>query len=426
MSFNISNNNLRNADPEVFSALIKEVDRLQTHLELIPSENAVSRAIMQAQGSVFTLKYAEGYPGKRYYGGCENVDVIENLAIERLKKIFSVDGVALHANVQPHSGSQANAAVYQAALKPGDTILTMRLSDGGHLTHGHPKNFSGVFYKIEHYGVDETTGQIDYDKLEAQALALRPQMITVGASAYPRVINFKRMGEIAKKSGALMLADIAHIAGLIAAGVHPTPVGHADFITSTTHKTLRGPRGGIILCEEKWAKAIDSAVFPGQQGGPLMHVIAAKAVCFAEALTPAFKDYQHQIIKNSKALAEAFIKRGYKLLSGGTDNHLLLIDLRHSHPTLDGLDAQKALEAAHITTNRNTIPGETRSPFRPSGLRMGTPVVTSRGMKEAEMETIASFIDRVLSAPADALLAQKIAGEVADLCKKFPLPYSAE
>ena len=426
MSFNISNNNLRNADPEVFSALIKEVDRLQTHLELIPSENAVSRAIMQAQGSVFTLKYAEGYPGKRYYGGCENVDVIENLAIERLKKIFAVSGVNLHANVQPHSGSQANAAVYQAALKPGDTILTMRLSDGGHLTHGHPKNFSGVFYKIEHYGVDETTGQIDYDKLEAQALALRPQMITVGASAYPRVINFKRMGEIAKKSGALMLADIAHIAGLIAAGVHPTPVGHADFITSTTHKTLRGPRGGIILCEEKWAKAIDSAVFPGQQGGPLMHVIAAKAVCFAEALTPAFKDYQHQIIKNSKALAEAFIKRGYKLLSGGTDNHLLLIDLRHSHPTLDGLDAQKALEAAHITTNRNTIPGETRSPFRPSGLRMGTPVVTSRGMKEAEMETIASFIDRVLSAPADALLAQKIAGEVADLCKKFPLPYSAE
>lgn len=419
MSSTLSSQPLQAADPELYQHLTHELDRVQSHLELIPSENAVSPAVMEAQGSLFTLKYAEGTPGKRYYGGCQNVDAVEALAIERAKKLF---GVA-HANVQPHSGSQANAAVYLAALKPGDTLLTMRLEDGGHLTHGHPKNFSGHFYKVEHYGVDPATGRIDYDALEAQALRVRPQMITVGASAYARTINFERMGQIARKAGALMLADIAHIAGLVAAGVHPSPVGHADFITSTTHKTLRGPRGGLILCDEKWAKSIDSAVFPGNQGGPLMHVIAAKAVCFKEALEPSFKSYQKQILQNSQALAEAFIKRGYKLVSGGTDNHLLLIDLRPTHPTLDGLDAQRALEAAHITTNRNTLPGETRTPFRPSGLRLGTPVITSRGMTPADMDIIAELIHQVLAAPGDAAIAQKTAQQVAQLCAKFPLPY---
>lgn len=419
MSTTVSSLPLRTSDSEIFAALSCEMERLQTHLELIPSENAVSRAIMEAQGSLFTLKYAEGLPGKRYYGGCENVDTVEQLAIDRLKKLFG----AAHANVQPHSGSQANAAVYLAALQPGDLLLTMKLEHGGHLTHGHPKNFSGHFYKVAHYGVDEKTGQIDYDKLEAQALELRPKMITVGASAYARTIDFTRMGQIAKNSGALLLADIAHIAGLVAAGIHPSPVEHADFVTSTTHKTLRGPRGGVILCGKNWAKAIDSAVFPGNQGGPLMHVIAAKAVCFKEAASDEFKAYQAQIVKNAKALAQELLQRGYKLVGGGTDNHLILIDLRQKHPALDGFEAQKALERAHITTNRNTIPGETRSPFKPSGLRLGTPVITSRGMTQAEMPLVAEMIDRVLNSPTEEGLAAQVAAEVKELCGRFPLPY---
>jgi glycine hydroxymethyltransferase len=419
MPYTVSGQPLKNTDPELIGIFKDELKRQQTHLELIPSENAVSLAVMEAQGSILTNKYAEGTPGKRYYGGCENVDKVEQLAIDRVKKLFGVE----HANVQPHSGSQANAAVYMAALKPGELILTMRLEHGGHLTHGHPKNFSGHFYKVEHYGVDEVTGRIDYDKLEAQALALKPRMITVGASAYARVIDFERMGRIARKSGALMLADIAHIAGLVVAGLHPSPVGHADFITSTTHKTLRGPRGGIILCSQEWAKAIDSSVFPGNQGGPLMHVIAGKAVCFKEAASPEFIAYQKQIVANCKALADALLAKGYKLVSGGTDNHLLLVDLRASHPDLDGYDAQKALERAHITTNRNTIPGETRSAFKPSGLRMGTAVVTSRGMMVEEMPLIAELMNRVLNAPTDEKVAADVAEQIEKLCKRFPLPY---
>ncbi len=419
MSKTVGSMPLREADPEIYAAISSEVNRLQTHLELIPSENSASIAVIEALGSVMTLKYAEGYPQKRYYGGCENVDVAEQLAIDRLKALFGAE----YANVQPHSGSQANAAVYLAALQPGDTILTMKLEHGGHLTHGHPKNFSGHFYKVVHYGINEKTGQIDYDELEAQAQAVHPKLITIGASAYARTIDFERMGQIAQKAGALLLADMAHIAGLVAAGVHPSPVPHADFVTSTTHKTLRGPRGGIILAKEKWAKALDSAVFPGTQGGPLMHVIAAKAVCFKEAATEDFRAYQRQIVSNCKALAAEFLKKGYKLVGGGTDNHLLLIDLRVSHADLDGLDAQKALERAHITTNRNTIPGETRTSFRPSGLRLGTPTATSRGMTEKEMPLIADWIHRVLSAPKDEALAGQVASEVGALCKKFPLPY---
>lgn len=421
MAITVGSAPLKDADADVYAALKLESRRQQSHLELIPSENAVSEAVMEAQGSIFTNKYAEGYPAKRYYGGCENVDVVESLAIERAKELFG----AGFANVQPHSGSQANAAVYQAALKPGDTILTMQLEHGGHLTHGHPKNFSGLLYNVVHYGVDAETGQIDYDKLEAQAMEVKPKMITVGASAYSRIIDFERMGKIAKAAGALMLADIAHVAGLVAAGLHPNPVPHADFVTTTTHKTLRGPRGGMILCAdaESWGKAINSAVFPGQQGGPLMHVIAGKAVCFKEALSEDFKIYQRQVVANSKALSETLLAKGYRLVGGCSQNHLILIDLRKSHPDLDGLQAQKALEAAHITTNRNTIPGETRTPFRPSGLRMGTPVLTSRGMKEAQMEIVAELIDRVLSAPSDEAVAAKVAEDVADLCAQFKLPY---
>jgi glycine hydroxymethyltransferase len=415
----IGRKHLKDEDSEVYASIAAEVERLQTTLELIPSENAASLAVMEAQGSVLTNKYAEGYPGKRYYGGCENVDKIEALAIKRACELFKVE----HANVQPHSGSQANAAVYLAAIKPGDTILTMKLEHGGHLTHGHPKNFSGIFYKVVHYGLDEATGQIDYEGLEKTAMEVHPAMITVGASAYPRIIDFERMAAIAHRAGALMMADMAHIAGLVAAGLHPSPVGLADFVTSTTHKTLRGPRGGLILCSEKWAKAIDSAVFPGQQGGPLEHVIAAKAVCFKEAATPEFKAYQTQIVANSRALASELLARGYKLIGGGSDNHLILIDLRKKHPNLDGYDAQVALEVAGMTTNRNVIPGDTRSPFRPSGLRLGTPAITSRGLTEREMPLLANFIDRVLNAPADVAVLAQVRREVSALCKKFPLPY---
>ena len=410
---------LKEVDAEVFDAIKAETNRQQTHIELIASENFVIPAVMEAMGSTLTNKYAEGYPGKRYYGGCEFVDVVEQLAIDRAKKLFGAE----HVNVQPHSGSQANIAVYTAVLKPGDKILTMSLEHGGHLSHGHPKNVSGMLYNVVNYGVDEKTGYIDYDKLEAKAMEEKPRLITVGASAYPRQIDFERMAGIAKKCGAMIMADIAHIAGLVAAGVHPSPVPFCDFVTTTTHKTLRGPRGGIIMCREEYAKAIDSAIFPGTQGGPLMHVIAGKAVCFGEALKDSFKEYQKQIVKNSKALAEGLMKRGIGLVSGGTDNHLLLVDLRIKHPDLTGNDAQNALDKANITTNKNTLPGETRSPFKASGIRLGTPAVTSRGMVEADMDKIAEAIVTVLNAPEDEAEIAKAKAIAEELCKKYPLPY---
>ena len=410
---------LKEVDAEVFDAIKAETNRQQTHIELIASENFVIPAVMEAMGSTLTNKYAEGYPGKRYYGGCEFVDVVEQLAIDRAKKLFGAE----HVNVQPHSGSQANIAVYTAVLKPGDKILTMSLEHGGHLSHGHPKNLSGMLYNVVNYGVDEKTGYIDYDKLEEKAMAEKPRLITVGASAYPRQIDFERMAGIAKKCGAMIMADIAHIAGLVAAGVHPSPVPFCDFVTTTTHKTLRGPRGGIIMCREEYAKAIDSAIFPGIQGGPLMHVIAGKAVCFGEALKDSFREYQKQIVKNSKALAEGLMKRGIGLVSGGTDNHLLLVDLRIKHPDLTGKDAQNALDKANITTNKNTIPGETRSPFKASGIRLGTPAVTSRGMVEADMDKIAEAIVTVLNAPEDEAEIAKAKAIAEELCKKYPLPY---
>lgn len=410
---------LKEVDSAVFDAIKAETNRQQTHIELIASENFVIPAVMEAMGSTLTNKYAEGYPGKRYYGGCEFVDIVEQLAIDRAKELFGAE----HVNVQPHSGSQANIAVYTAVLQPGDKILTMSLEHGGHLSHGHPKNLSGMLYNVVNYGVDEKTGYIDYDKLEETAMAEKPKLITVGASAYPRTIDFERMSQIAKKCGAMIMADIAHIAGLVAAGVHPSPVPFCDFVTTTTHKTLRGPRGGIIMCREQYAKAIDSAIFPGTQGGPLMHVIAGKAVCFGEALKDSFKEYQKQIVKNSKALAEGLMKRGIGLVSGGTDNHLLLIDLRIKHPDLTGKDAQTALDKTNITTNKNTIPGETRSPFKASGIRLGTPAVTSRGMKEEDMDRIAEAIVTVLNAPEDEAEIAKAKAIAEDLCKKYPLPY---
>jgi len=413
---------LRTLDPEIFSALSSEFARQQSHIELIASENFTYPAVMEAQGSVLTNKYAEGYPGKRWYGGCEFVDKIEQLAIDRAKALFGAE----HANVQPHSGSQANFAVYTSCLPLGAKILGMNLSHGGHLTHGNPANFSGKQYAFVQYGVREDTGLIDYDELAAIAEREKPAMITVGASAYSRVIDFARMGEIARSVGALLFADIAHIAGLVAAGVHPSPFPHADFVTTTTHKTLRGPRGGLIMCKAAHAKAIDSAMFPGGQGGPLMHVIAAKAVCFAEALKPDFKVYAQQVVKNSQALAAAFIKRGYKLVSGGTDNHLFMIDLRHNLPELTAKKAQETLDLAHITLNKNTVPFETRSPFQASGLRIGTPAITSRGLVEADMDEIAIAIDTVLKAigtdgEAAALASAK--ERAAKLAAKYPLPY---
>lgn len=407
---------LSSLDPTVFQVIQAEKLRQQDHLELIASENFTLPAILEATGSILTNKYAEGYPGKRYYAGCEHVDTVEQLAIDRAKQLFGAE----HANVQPHSGSQANTAVYLAVLKPGDTILTMHLAHGGHLTHGHAKNISGMLYNAVHYGVDKVTGRIDYDVLEATALEQRPKLITVGASAYARTIDFARMGQIARACGALLLADIAHIAGLVVTGLHPSPFPHADFVTTTTHKTLRGPRGGLILCKSGFAAAIDSAVFPGLQGGPLMHIIAGKAVCFGEALKPSFKIYQQQVIRNAAALAEGLAGHGFELVSGGTDNHLLLIDLRKTHPTLTGKAAQDLLESAYITLNRNTIPYETRSAFQASGLRLGTPAVTSRGMQEAQMRTIAGFIHEALSHPQAAI---QIRQQVNDLCSQFPLPY---
>lgn len=416
----LNSSSLADMDPEIAAAITAERNRQESHIELIASENFTYPAILEAQGSVLTNKYAEGYPGKRYYGGCEHVDVVETLAIERAKELFGAD----HANVQPHSGSQANAAVYLSVLRPGDKILTMSLSDGGHLTHGHPMNFSGIYHEVVNYGVDAESGLIDYDAIAAAARSEQPKMITVGASAYSRIIDFERMGEIAREVGAYLLADIAHIAGLVAAGVHPSPIPHADFVTTTTHKTLRGPRGGLILCKAEHAKKVDSAVFPGTQGGPLMHVIAAKALCFKEANTESFKAYQQQVAKNAKALAGALIERGHHVISSGTDNHLMMIDLRKRDPELTGKVAQISLDAANITANKNTVPGETRSPFQTSGIRLGTPAVTSRGMDEGDMRRIAEAIDLVLSAPKDdSAIAQ--AREIAlELCRAHPLPYA--
>lgn len=410
---------LQQIDPEIFDIIQKEKKRQQNHIELIASENFTLPAVLEAVGSILTNKYAEGYPGKRYYGGCEHVDVIEQLAIDRAKQLFKAE----HANVQPHSGSQANFAVYFAMLKPGDKLLTMSLDHGGHLTHGHPKNISGNYFSVVNYGVSDKDGRIDYDLLEQLAVKEKPQMITVGASAYSRIIDFERMGTIAKKSGALLMADIAHIAGLVAAGLHPSPLPHADFVTTTTHKTLRGPRGGLILCKEAFAKNIDSALFPGTQGGPLMHVIAGKAVCLKEALKPEFKTYQSQIIKNCQALAGKLQELGFTLCTGGTDNHLLLIDLRPSHSDLSGKVAQEVLDKANITTNRNTIPHDTRSPFQTSGIRLGTPAVTSRDMKEPQMHQIAEFITAILNNINDTNTLTTTRQKVIDLCAQFPLPY---
>ncbi len=413
---------LQSLDPQVYSAIAEEFAREGSHLELIASENFTYPAVMEAQGSVLTNKYAEGYPAKRWYGGCEFVDKIETLAIERAKQLFGAE----HANVQPHSGAQANTAVYAAVLQPGDKVLGMNLSHGGHLTHGNPANFSGKLYSFCQYGVREDNGLIDYDELAATAEREKPKMITVGASAYSRVIDFARMAEIAKSVGALLFADIAHIAGLVAAGVHPSPVPHADFVTTTTHKTLRGPRGGLILCRAAHAKAIDSAVFPGTQGGPLMHVIAAKAVCLGECLKPEFKTYSQQIVKNSQALAAAFTAKGYKLVSGGTDNHLFLIDLRTKLPELTAKKAQETLDLANITCNKNTVPFETRSPFQASGIRLGTPALTTRGFREPEMAEVADCIDAVLAAigtPAEADVIAATKTRVVALTSRFPLPY---
>lgn len=415
----ISKEPLATLDPQIAEAITQETQRQQVHIELIASENFAHPAVMEANGSVMTNKYAEGYPAKRYYGGCDHVDIAENLAIERAKALFGAD----HANVQPHSGSQANQACYASVLSAGDKILTMTLSDGGHLTHGHPANFSGKLYEVVNYGVDPESGRIDYDDLAEKAASEKPKLITTGASAYPRTIDFERMGQIAKDNNALLLADIAHIAGLVAAGLHPSPVPHADFVTTTTHKTLRGPRGGLILCREEFAKGVNSAVFPGAQGGPLMHVIAAKAVCFQEAAKPEFKEYAQQIIDNTHAMAKVFTERGLKLTSGGSDNHLVLIDLRPSHPELTGKKAQFALEEANITTNRNTVPGETRSPFQTSGLRIGTPAVTTRGMKQPEMEVIANAICDILNAPEDVSVISSAKEKMVNLCEKHPLPY---
>jgi glycine hydroxymethyltransferase len=414
---------LRTLDPEIHAAIAAELGRQQSHIELIASENFTYPAVMEAQGSVLTNKYAEGYPAKRWYGGCEHVDKVETLAIERAKRLFGAE----HANVQPHSGSQANFAVYTAVLQPGDKVLGMNLSHGGHLTHGNPANFSGKLYQFIQYGVREDNGLIDYDELAAVAARERPKMITVGASAYSRVIDFARMGEIARSVGAFLFADIAHIAGLVASGVHPSPVPHADFVTTTTHKTLRGPRGGLILCRAAHAKAVDSAMFPGGQGGPLMHVIAAKAVCFHECLKPEFKAYSEQIVKNARALAAAMTRRGYKIVSGGTDNHLMLVDLRPKFPELTAKKAQETLDLAHITCNKNTVPFETRSPFQASGIRLGTPAVTTRGFNEAEMEDIADCIDAVLAAtgtPGEAAALETVRGRVAAITARHPLPYT--
>ncbi len=402
-------------DPEVARAIRLETERQEYNLELIASENFVSEAVMEAQGSVMTNKYAEGYPGKRYYGGCSHVDVVENLAIERAKELFGAD----HVNVQPHSGSQANMAVYFSVLKPGDTVLGMDLSHGGHLTHGSPANFSGKLYNIVFYGVSRETETIDYAEVERLALEHKPKMIVVGASAYPRIIDFAAFRRIADKVGAMIMVDMAHIAGLVAAGLHPSPVPHAEFVTTTTHKTLRGPRGGMILCRADYAKSLNSNIFPGIQGGPLMHVIAAKAVSFKEALQPDFKIYQEQILKNARTLAAALVKKGFRLTSGGTDNHMMLMDLTATG--LTGKVAEEALDKAGITVNKNTIPFETRSPFVTSGIRIGTPAATTHGLKEPEMELVAGFIAEALNNTENETELAGIKKRVHDLMQRFPL-----
>ena len=406
---------LKNDDPEVWRAIQDELERQQNTIDLIASENICSPAVQEAQGSLMTNKYAEGYSGKRWYAGCGNVDIVESLAIERAKQIFGAE----HANVQPHAGSQANMAVYLAVLNPGDRVLGMDLSHGGHLTHGFKKNFSGMLYEIVHYGVKRDTGYIDYDELRNIAIKTKPKMIIAGASAYPRIIDFPKFRKIADEVNAYFMADIAHIAGLIVGGVHPSPVPYADFVTTTTHKTLRGPRGGLTLCKAKYAKQIDSVIFPGIQGGPFMHCIAAKAVAFKEAMTEEFKECQRQTVKNARAMAQEFIKKGYTLVSGGTDNHLFLVDLRNKG--IAGKEAQILLEEADIVLNRNTIPFDERGPNEPSGVRIGTPTVTSRGMKEPEVIKIAECIDKIISKPNDIKAKDSVRKTVRELCNAFPL-----
>jgi glycine hydroxymethyltransferase len=406
---------LRATDPEIADAIVSETRRQEDGIELIASENFVSPAVLAAMGTPLTNKYAEGYPGKRYYGGCEFVDVAEQLAIDRAKTLFRAE----HANVQPHSGAQANMAVYFALLEPGATILGMNLSHGGHLTHGSPVNFSGRFFRVIPYGVREETGRIDYDALRDRAREHRPALIIAGASAYARTIDFAAFAEIARSVDAKLVVDMAHIAGLVATGLHPSPVPHADAVTTTTHKTLRGPRGGLILCSSEHAKAIDKQIFPGIQGGPLMHVIAAKAVALREAMQPAFIEYTRRVVANARALAAGLMERGFKLVSDGTDNHLMLVDLRNRNMT--GKDAERALGVADITVNKNTVPGETQSPFVTSGIRIGTPAVTTRGMREGEMRAIAGMIDEVLSAPNDSGVAERVRRRVRELAGAFPL-----
>ena len=412
-----SGSRIAQVDPAVYAAITAEEQRQRNNIELIASENFASPAVMEAQGSVLTNKYAEGYPGRRWYGGCENVDVVEQLAIDRAKQIFGAE----HANVQPHSGSQANTAVYFSVLNPGDRIFTMDLAHGGHLTHGHKANFSGRFYEVTHYGVSPHDERINYDELEKTAHDLKPALITVGASAYPRIIDFERMGRLAREIGAYLFVDMAHIAGLVAAGVHPNPVPHADFVTSTTHKSLRGPRGGIILCKEAFAKKVDAQVFPGIQGGPLMHVIAAKAVCFQEALMPGFREYQQQVVRNAAAIAARLAEHGLRIVSGGTDNHLLLVDLRPLG--LNGAEASHALDLAGITVNKNGIPFDTGSPMKPSGIRIGTPAVTTRGMKETDVRQVADFIHEALLERADEAKLAALRERVFTFNRDFPLPW---
>ena len=411
-----SGSRLSVSDPEVFAVVEAEGSRQRDHVELIASENFVSGAILEAQGSLLTNKYAEGYPGRRWYGGCENVDAVEQLAIDRARELFGAE----HVNVQPHSGSQANAAVYFAFLKPGDRILTMDLAHGGHLTHGHKANFSGKFYEVTHYGVSQENEQIDYNQLAAVAAEVKPKLITCGASAYSRVVDYERMGTIAREAEAYLFVDMAHIAGLVAAGVHPTPIPHADFVTTTTHKSLRGPRGGLILCREEYAKKINSMVFPGVQGGPLMHVIAAKAVCLGEALRADFRDYQEQVVNNARALAARLGEHGFRIVSGGTDNHSMLVDMRPLG--LDGTVADAALDAAGITVNKNAIPFDTGSPMKPSGIRLGTPAVTTRGMKEADLESVADLMFEAIRNRDDGEKLAEIRARVFAFNQDFPLP----
>lgn len=413
MHFNIDH--VRKIDPEVAKAIDLEFERQQNKLEMIASENFTSRAVMEAQGTVLTNKYAEGYPGKRYYGGCEYVDIVETLAIERAKKLFSCE----HANVQPHSGSQANMAAYMAFIKPGDTVMGLNLSHGGHLTHGSPVNISGMYFHFISYGVRQDNEFIDYDQMRSLAREHKPKMIVGGATAYPRIIDFPKMREICDEVGAYLFIDMAHIAGLVAAGLHPSPIPHSHIVTTTTHKTLRGPRGGAIFCPEEYAKQVNKAVFPGIQGGPLMHVIAAKAVAFGEALKPEFKKYQEQIVKNARALADELMKHGFRLVSHGTDTHLMLVDLRNKN--LSGKQAETLLDNIGITVNKNTVPFETAAASVASGIRIGTPALTTRGMMESEMRSIGSFINKVISNPEDEKIKNEVASDIKELCKKFPL-----